>query len=51
MELNKFDNAHPFTMKTIEGRLAKLRSDPWKGYAQAARQALKAAMIEAVAEA
>ncbi len=51
VELNKFDNAHPFTMKTIEGRLAKLRSDPWKGYAQAARQALKAAMIEAVAEA
>ncbi|HEV7691480.1 MAG TPA: DNA ligase D [Hyphomonadaceae bacterium] len=50
-ELNKFDTAAAFTMATIEARLSKLRSDPWKGYAQAARQALKAAAIEAVSEA
>jgi bifunctional non-homologous end joining protein LigD len=50
-ELPKFDKAAAFTMETIGARLARLRSDPWKGYAAAARQALKAAAIEAVGEA
>jgi bifunctional non-homologous end joining protein LigD len=49
-ELPGFDNGAAFTMKTIGARLSKLRSDPWKGYAEASRQALKAAAIEAVAE-
>jgi bifunctional non-homologous end joining protein LigD len=49
-ELPTFDTAAAFTMKTIGDRLSKLRTDPWKGYAEASRQALKAAAIEAVAE-
>jgi bifunctional non-homologous end joining protein LigD len=49
-ELPGFDDAAAFTMKTIGARLSKLRTDPWKGYAEASRQPLKAAAIEAVAE-
>jgi bifunctional non-homologous end joining protein LigD len=49
-ELPGFGNAAPFTIQTIGGRLKKLRTDPWSGYAAAARQSLKAAAIEAVAE-
>jgi bifunctional non-homologous end joining protein LigD len=49
-ELPAFDTAAAFTMKTIGARLSKLRTDPWKGYAEASRQTLKAAAIEAVAE-
>jgi bifunctional non-homologous end joining protein LigD len=49
-ELPKFDKAAAFTMATIHARLSKLRTDPWKGYAQAARQTLKQAAIDAVAE-
>ena len=49
-ELLDFDDAAAFTITTIGNRLAKLRSDPWKGYAQASRQALKSAAIKAVTE-
>jgi bifunctional non-homologous end joining protein LigD len=49
-ELPKFDTAAAFTMETIGARLSRLRADPWKGYAAAARQSLKAAAIEAVGE-
>jgi hypothetical protein len=37
-------------MRTIRQRLANQRKDPWSGYAAAARQPLKTAAIEAVAE-
>lgn len=47
-ELPDIDDAAAFTITTIGERLAKLRSDPWKGYAQASRQTLKSAAIEAV---
>ncbi len=46
-ELSGFENAAPFTIKTIGDRLAGLKSDPWIGYS-AARQSLKAAAIAAV---
>lgn len=47
-ELPDFDTPAAFTIETIGKRLSKLRSDPWKGYAQAARQTLKTAAIAAV---
>jgi bifunctional non-homologous end joining protein LigD len=47
-ELSGFDTATPFTIRTIGARLARLKSDPWQGYA-AAKQALKAAAMAAVA--
>ncbi len=49
-ELPDFDSAAAFTMTTIGKRLAKLRSDPWQGYAQAQRQTLKSAAMEAVSD-
>jgi bifunctional non-homologous end joining protein LigD len=48
-ELRRLDAAAPFTMHTIGARLARLRTDPWKGYSTA-KQSLKAVMIEAVSE-
>jgi bifunctional non-homologous end joining protein LigD len=47
-ELPDLDSAASFTMKTIGARLARLRQDPWAGYAAASRQSLKAAAIAAV---
>lgn len=47
-ELPDLDSAAAFTMKTIGTRLARLRQDPWEGYAAASRQSLKAAAIKAV---
>lgn len=47
-ELPDFDDAAAFTITTLGKRLAKLRRDPWKGYAQASRQTLKSAAIKAV---
>src|SRR5690606_18279572 len=49
-ELAGFDTSAAFTIQTIGARMKKLRTDPWSGYAAAARQSLKAAAIEAVAE-
>ena len=49
-ELPDFDSAAAFTIVTIGARLAKRRSDPWKGYTLAAKQSLKAAAVAAVAE-
>lgn len=47
-ELSGIDRADAFSMKTIKARLARQRSDPWKGYAAAARQALSLKAISAV---
>ncbi len=47
-EFPAFDSAAAFTMQTIGPRLTKLRSDPWNGYAEASRQSLTLAAIEAV---
>ena len=47
-ELPKVESAAAFTLKTIDARLRRLRSDPWKGYAAASRQKLTAAAIEAI---
>lgn len=48
-ELPQIASAGAFTMETLERRLAALRSDPWVGYAQAAKQVLSAARLKAVA--
>jgi bifunctional non-homologous end joining protein LigD len=49
-ELPGFDSGAAFTLTSIGQRLANLRADPWKGYAQAGRQSLKNAAIEAVTQ-
>lgn len=48
-ELKNIDSGAAFTIETIGARLKKQKSDPWKGYATAARQSLKQAAIDAVA--
>jgi bifunctional non-homologous end joining protein LigD len=48
-ELRGIGSAAAFDIRTIGRRLAKLRIDPWKGYAQASRQTLRAAAIKSVA--
>ncbi len=48
-ELKNIDSGAAFTIETIGARLKKQKSDPWKGYAAAARQSLKQAAIDAVA--
>lgn len=47
-ELKDIDSGAAFTIETIGARLKKQKSDPWKGYAAAARQSLKRAAIDAV---
>jgi len=47
-ELSRTKSAGAFTIKTIGKRLASLKADPWKGYAQAAKQTLSAARLRAV---
>ncbi|MEQ1781738.1 MAG: DNA ligase D [Hyphomonadaceae bacterium] len=48
-ELGKIKSAAAFTMETLDRRLAGLQSDPWAGYAQAAKQTLSVARLKAVA--
>jgi bifunctional non-homologous end joining protein LigD len=50
-ELPKIQAANAFTMTSLDRRLSASRSDPWTGYAQAAKQALSAARIKAVTSA
>jgi bifunctional non-homologous end joining protein LigD len=47
-ELPRIESAAAFTVKTIDARLRRLRSEPWNGYAVASRQRLNAAAIAAV---
>jgi len=47
-ELKDIDSGAAFTIETIGARLKKQKSDPWKGYAAAARQTLRRAAIDAV---
>lgn len=48
-ELPRMTSAGAFTIETLDKRLGSLKADPWKGYAQAARQTLSAARLRAVA--
>lgn len=47
-ELPDLEHAAAFTVPTIRRRLAKLRSDPWQGYAEASRQSLTLSAVKAV---
>lgn len=50
-ELPRIPSAGAFTIRTLDQRLARLRADPWEGYAEAARQSLTSARLKAVAPA